>query len=464
MADKRTTPEAHHGPRRKTRAAPTIDLTATEVPPATVAGEPPPQSDPPPQQPPAQEPPQAGHDAAAAAGKDASADNPSNWPSYWPRNWLNGPIAGLALAGGAGAALVSLVLVGFWLSGLVSIGDGGSAARVAGLEMQLRDLQTRPVAAVDAKSVDALNERVSKIEAAIGKLPSRDPAVAERLAAADNAMKSLGLALAALNRRDDDIAANAAQARERAEAAEKAVTELRTSVQDSVKEIVKDVANNTSGGISTAELEPLQKRIAALEQSAKAARDEIAKAGASDTPARLALSAAGLRDAALSGAPFAAALAAVKSLGADDKALVPLEPFAATGVPNEKALAHELSSLIPAMLKLSGAQAPADGFLDRLQANAGKLVRIRPVDAPPGDDPSAVLARIEIAAAKADIAGALSDLGKLSDATRAPAQGWIKKANARQAALAAARAFAADTTRALGPPLGPPLGPRAGAR
>ena len=47
------------------------------------------------------------------------------------------------------------------------------------------------------------------------------------MAAADNAMKSLGLALAALNRRSDDIAANASQARERAEAAEKAVTELR---------------------------------------------------------------------------------------------------------------------------------------------------------------------------------------------------------------------------------------------
>ena len=59
--------------------------------------------------------------------------------------------------------------------------------------------------------------------------------MAERLAAADNAMKALGIALAALNRRSDDIAANAAQARERAEAAEKAVTDLRASVQDAAK-------------------------------------------------------------------------------------------------------------------------------------------------------------------------------------------------------------------------------------
>ena len=127
----------------------------------------------------------------------------------------------------------------------------------------------------------------------------------------------------------------------------------------------------------------------------------------------------------MSGAPFAAELAQAKSLGADDKALAPLEPFAATGVPTPAALAQELRALLPAMLKASGAQAPAGGFLERLQANAGKLVRIRPVDAPAGDDASAVLARIEIDAANADIAAALADLGKLPDATRAPAQAWI---------------------------------------
>ena len=69
----------------------------------------------------------------------------------------------------------------------------------------------------------------------------------------------------------------------------------------------------------------------------------------------------------------------------------------------------------------------------------------------PATMPSAVLARIEVDAAKADIDGALADLGKLPEAARAPAQGWIAKAKARQAALAAARQFAADTARALGP-------------
>ena len=117
-------------------------------------------------------------------------------------------------------------------------------------------------------------------------------------------MKALGIALTALNRRTDDASANASQVRERAEAAAKAVTDLQASVQDAAK-------SNTSG-LSPAELDALQKRLAALEQSAKAAHDDIAKTATADSAARLALSAAALRDAVLSGAPFAAELAQVK--------------------------------------------------------------------------------------------------------------------------------------------------------
>jgi hypothetical protein len=416
MADKRTTPEtpagaqpdapqdAGSGPRRKKRAAPTIDLTASEMPSPEAAS--PPQPDPPPA--PAQEPP-----AEARSG---------------------GPISLATLAAGvAGAATVMLVLVALWLTGLLPV-------------HYMASTDTGAQVSVDTKAIDALTQRVSKIEGTISKLPASDAGVAERLADADSAMKSLGIALTALNRRSDDTAATASQARERADAAVKAVTDLRVSVQDA--------ARNSSAGISPAELDALQKRMAALEQSAKAARDDIAKASSADIAARLALSAAALRDAVTSGAPFAAELAQAKSFGADDKILAPLAPlapFATAGVPTAPALAQELRALLPAMPKISGAQAPEAGFLERLQANAGKLVRVRPVDAPPGDDPSAVLARLELDAAKADIAAALADLGKLAIATRAPAQGWIAKAQARQAALAAARQYAADTARALGP-------------
>ena len=420
MADKRTTPEtppeaqqsapqdAVAGPRRKKRAAPTIDLTATEMSPPHEAA-PPPQPDPPP----APEPAQAAQETPAVT---AEPGRPISAATF--------------VAGAAGAVAMTLILFALWLTGLVPVRYAAPA-------------DTGVQVAADTKTIDALGQRVSKIEDAISKLPASDAGVAERLAAAESAMKSLGIALTALNRRTDDIAANASQARERADAAAKAVTELRASVRDVVK--------NSSTGISQSDIDGLQARISALERSANAAREDIATASSADTAARLVLSAAGLRDAVASGAPFVAELAQAKSLGTDDKVLAPLAPFVTAGVPPAPALAQELRALLPAMLKISGAQAPEGGFLERLQANAEKLVRIRPIDAPPGDDPSAVLARIEIDAAKADIPAALADIGKLTDATRAPAQAWVAKAQARQAALAAARQYAADTARALGP-------------
>ena len=417
MADKPTTPEASEGApqaapersRRKKRAAPTIDLTATEVPPAQDAA-PPPRPDPPP---------------AAAEAASEKGD-----PAATPPTRIGGAFGTAALAGGAaGVAATLLVLLGLYVGGLSPVQRTASMTPAQG--------------AADNKALEALTQRVGSLEAEIKKLPAGDTVVADRLAAAESAMKSLGVALAALSHRSDDIAANAGQARERADAATKAVTDLRASVQDA--------ARNPSAGFSAAEIDVLQKRIATLEQSAKTARDDIAKASSADLAARLALNAASLRDAVTNGAPFAGQLAQAKALGADDKILAPLVPFAATGLPAAPALAHELNALLPAMIKIANASTPQGGFLERLEASAGKLIRFRPLNAPAGDDASSVLARLEVDTSKGDIAAALDDLGKLDGATRAPAQAWIEKARARQAALEIAKQFAADTTRMLGP-------------
>ena len=101
------------------------------------------------------------------------------------------------------------------------------------------------------------------------------------------------------------------------------------------------------------------------------------------------------------------------------------------------------------MLKAAAPQANEGSILERLQANAEKLVRIRPVDAPAGDDPTALLARIEFKAARADIAGALADIGKLPTDARVRAQAWIAKVEARDKSFAASRRFHADAIAAL---------------
>jgi hypothetical protein len=102
------------------------------------------------------------------------------------------------------------------------------------------------------------------------------------------------------------------------------------------------------------------------------------------------------------------------------------------------------------MLRAAGESSSAGGgFLERLQANAEKLVRIRPIDEVHGDDRGAILARIERRAARADIAGALAELDKLPPEARGPAQGWIAKAQARNKAVEASRRIAADAVAAL---------------
>src|SRR5581483_301276 len=373
MSDKRTTPGPAEGAGRRKRPGPTIDLQATDVSPESSAREADDVTDARSPDAPAQD-----HQTEPAGPEHAPGGDDGRW------NWQ--AIRDLTFAGVGGAAAVMAVLIALWFAGLIPVRFAGPAA-------------------VDPAVLASLNERMARIEAAPARPAPGDPAIAERMSAAENAMRSLGIAMTALNKRSDEIAA-------RAEAAEKAVTELRDAVQG--------LARNTPAGPTSADVDALQKRVASLDQAIKTA--------AADRPARLALAAAALRDAAVRGTPFAAELEEAKSLGAGEKSLAPLLPFAANGVPTAAAMLQDLRTVIPAMVKASGTQASPGGFLDRLQANAGKLVRIRPLDAPAGNDAAAVLARIEAAAARADIDAASTDLAKLDAATRAPAQQWIARA------------------------------------
>ena len=413
--------DAQTEPQRGKRRAPTIDLTATEVPEQNAAAE-------------------------AAAPDNEQPPSESSASGRPPGGPPNARMVRLGIAAAGGAGLVVLLLLGLWLSGLFPIGyanDNALKQRVASLQKQVSELQSRPQVP-NENAVQTLSQRVGKIEATLAKLPPADTSVADKLTAADNAMKALGLALTALSQRTSDAAGNAADARKAADAAMKAVSDLRASMQTAA------AANSAS--VPRADMEALEKRVAALETQTKAAREAINTNSGNDNAARLAMSAAVLRDAVAVGAPYAAELAAVKALGGNDKALQPLEPFAKDGAPTAQTLAHELAALTPQMLKIAGTPPPSADFLAKLEANAARLVRVRPVNAPQGKDAATVLARLEVDCANDDIAAALADLAELPDNVRAPAEAWIAKAKARQAAVAAARQYAAATARALAPP------------
>jgi hypothetical protein len=399
------------------RPVPTIELTASEV-----ANEP------------AKQPDSAS--SASAAPEDTTeppeASAAEDYPPTPPRNEIwRSRILPWSL--GAAAAAV-LILVSAWAATMWSARDDTIllAARLAAVEVQLQELAARPVPNVD-RNVDDLSARIGRAEAALGRPPAADPALAARLAVAETATKWLTENLAALNRRIEDVAAAAREARGRAEAA---------AGQNADQSAL--MANEQR------ELEAMAGKIAALEQATKATQDEVAKrASAGDRAARLAVTAAALQAAVERGEPFAAQLDAAKPLAADAGRLAPLEPFARTGVPSIAALSRELQGLTPALLP-TGAGKPQGGFLDRLQTNAERLVRIRPIGEAAGDDPGAIVARIENKAAQMDLAGALAELRKLPAELRAAAQEWIRKAEGRTAAVDASRRFAAEAMEALG--------------
>ena len=421
------------------RPSPTIDLTATEVAaePATAPASPEPliaeaspQTEAPPVPPhvPPNEPPPA-----------AAAEPPSGGIAWLPPGfpWQ------AAVAGAVAAAGVLMVFLLLWLIVPYSGGDAVAALtpRLAAIETQLRDLAARPApASVDPQALDALGARLAKLESAVNapRPATADPAVMARLGSLEGLIKPLSDSIVAVARRADDTDAAFRNVRGRIDTTATTVSELQT-------------ASRASSG-DHGEIVKMSDRIAALEKADRAVADQLAKnaaTSANDRPVRLAVAASALRSAVERGDSFAAELAAVKPLSADAQTLSAIEPFAASGVPSAAALGRELLTVLPVMQRAAGATTRDGGILDRLQANAEKLVRVRPIEEVPGEDANAVLSRIEVKAAHADIAGAIAELAKLPPAVRAPALAWIAKAEGRGKAVDASRRLAADALAAL---------------
>jgi hypothetical protein len=447
MASGKRPPSGTSGERRR-RPAPTINLKATEIasePVAAAAPSPAPDPAPvsasarpaEPQAPSAAEPPQA---PPPEPPRDRTASSASPPPASGI-SWLPPDVPwSVVAAAAAGAAAVLLFVAAVWLMAPRPVDAVASLTpRIAGIESQLRELAARPVPpGIDPKSVEALSERLAKLEAASASRPAApNAALAGRVAALEKSIRPLTDTLTGLARRADEADAALRSMRGRADAAETGLAELR------------DVSRTASG--DHAALEKLTARIAALEKSDRAIAEELAKraAAASDAPVRRAIAAAALQAAMERGNAYASELAAVKALDPNRAELPVLERFAATGIPSAAVLGRELVVLMPALQRAAGGAAREGGFLDRLQANAEKLVRVRPVEAIKGEDTGAILSRAEARASQADIPGALAELASLPAEIRAPAADWIARARARIQAVEAGRKLAAGALSAL---------------
>jgi hypothetical protein len=334
-----------------------------------------------------------------------------------------------------GALAAAAIIGGAWLAGFVPSRNAASPAE----PMAAPSLATHSGADAEVAA------RLDKIERAIQAQQQPDAAAANRIAAVEAQTKTLSTSIATLGGRLDEIASASQSAVKQADAAH-AAAEAATNASQ---------ATNQATGQNTAErgdIAALTNRVVTLENAAKALTTAATEPApqTDDRPARLSVAAEALRATVERGAPYQAELAAVQALGVDRTATAPLAAFASQGVPSASALARELTDLTPALENAVEPAAATDAtFLDRLKANAQKLVRITPAGAPPGNDPADVIARIKFHAADGDVGAALADIKQLPAPAKALAADWIKKAQSRDAAIATSRQIAAGALAAL---------------
>jgi hypothetical protein len=385
---------------RAKRPPPTIDLEASEV---------------------SSGPRNAGDDTQPehVSQKPSSQEPSAREPSSQQPSSQQPPAAAISawvVAAVSGAVAASLVIGVGWILGWPAIPTTPAAGQI------------------NSAVIDDLTARIAGAESKAGKAATAaaDPASAARIEALEKSLASLRGDVAAARAQSEKLAA-----------------------------IVNDVKAAPGGSSSPLDLAAINERIAAIERAARAQSAELAQENAKenakpadDMSLRRIVAAALLDVLVRIGDPYPAALTAAKSLATNPDALKPLEGFAAKGVPNANALSRELLTLVPKLSPPAQADnaTTGSGIVERLQAGASKLVRIERTDTV-GNDRGAVVARATAAALRNELADARRELNTLAPADRAAAQAWLDKCDARHAALAASRSFAAETMASLAKPV-----------
>ena len=322
-----------------------------------------------------------------------------------------------------------------------SFAGSGAAAAVLGVAWFLGWNAASPLPAppADTAAIDGLAARIASVESKTNAPPPPAPAPVPDAAAAAR--------IETLEKSSASLRAELAAARAQSEKLVALVNEMKSTPRESPQ--------------APPDLSAINDRLAQLEGTMRAQGSEIAQdkqekenaKPADDMPLRRVVAASLLDISVRQGDPYVAALAAAKALSQDADALKPLDGFAASGVPSPAILCRELLTLVPKLSPPAPENPTANtgGIVDRLQAGVSRLVRIERTDSV-GNDRGAVVARMTAAALRNDSTEARRELNTLPAAERAAAQSWIDKADARDAALAASRQFAADAITALAKP------------
>ena len=201
-------------------------------------------------------------------------------------------------------------------------------------------------------------------------------------------------------------------------------------------------ATQAQGAAAIAEAEAAaQAAMAEAEAAATAAKAEAdaaiaaaqAEAAAALTRAE-ATAALGLLQAAIAnGTPYAEPLAQIAAVTTPAEVLTRL---AETGIPTQEALQQAFPALARAALPIALQETAGEGMSDRLGAFVMGQIGGRSVAPREGDDPDAVLSRVEAAVRTGDLATVLSEIAALPEGARAVLAPWVADVEARAAAEA----------------------------
>ena len=377
--------------------------------------------------------PAKGAEAKKPAGASSSAKS-SSVPSGGSAK-PSAPAASTEKSSGGGRGFLTFIIV------IILIGGGAYTTRDVWLpEIQsylpaFMTGQAKPTGET-ASAVDALASRIASLEETLASSGNDAPMTALKQESA-RAQSELNKALA----RIDDL--------------ERKLAEVRA--------LASAVTSSTGGDI---DLGPVLSRIDELEQKNQSSSSEVASltqklqsieasgtGGASGQGVVLAV--AQLRDAAMSGRPYAAQLFALQSIGSKSPDVIAaasqLTENADSGLPTIHNLQSRFSSIAGNIVAL--ARVEGGDWLDQATGKIAALVALRRTDGSSGDPVEDAVANIEAHLKDRDVMAAVKTADALSELLKSDAlailEPWLLDAKARATSERALDAMHASALAAL---------------
>ncbi|MBF0677403.1 MAG: hypothetical protein IR164_00520 [Devosia sp.] len=341
-------------------------------------------------------------------------------PTSSSPGWLAGILGGVIGLGGA----YGLAALGYWPAASIEAPAPVADPRVAQISTALPELQT--VTDTIQSELSVLTNRVGVLESAPPPetTTAESPVAPTAPAVADTTqLDALSAEISALQARLDDMAA---QSTESADVSTDYAAQI-AALQSGLSQFEEE-ANRLR-----TEIDAIGGRVGTLET------EKQASAGAEQNQARLPLILSSFEAAFANGRDYADALRAVDTALPDLTVPSLVAANAASGIKRPEVIAAEFNAILPDML----AARPLEGSEGWQGATADwfrGIIALRPTGEVEGNDPEAIIARLEAALARRDFGAAAQEFSQLPE----PMQAAAGSVASDIAAQAEASAFLTD--------------------